>query len=259
MFGLAIRLVGISVGFTVVVGGIAVFGALLPFLVTNEQSLFEKDGIYILISLLSTIIGVIFCGIASKLRDVENKPKETAAGSAANFKAGLLLCILAALLSSMLNLAFYFGSPVADAASTYLGEQSTPFLVNHSVWQLALAAGFVPYLVYCSFLMVKNKSFKNYKINIFGVNGMYAGLMALLWFSCIVTYGMGSEKLGKYGASLGWLILMAVTVIVGNIWGLLTNEWKGTSAKARKLMLVGIVFLIGNIFIIGLPKIFGWY
>jgi L-rhamnose-H+ transport protein len=259
MFGLAIRLVGISVGFTVVVGGIAVFGALLPFLVTSEQSLFEKDGIFIFISLLSTIIGVIFCGIASKLRDVERTPNETAKSSTGNFKAGLLLSILAALLSSMLNLAFYFGSPVAEAASTYLGDRSAPFLVNHAVWQLALAAGFIPYVVYCSYLMIKNQTFKNYKVNISGTNGMYAGLMALLWFSCIVTYGVGSEKLGKYGASLGWLILMAVTVIVGNVWGLLTNEWKGTSLKARKLMLIGIVFLIGNIFIIGLPKIFGWY
>ncbi len=159
----------------------------------------------------------------------------------------------------MLNLAFYFGSPVSDAANIYLGQRSVPFLVNHAIWQLALAAGFIPYLAYCTFLMVKNKTFKNYKVNIAATNGMYASLMALLWFSCIFTYGVGSEKLGKYGASLGWILLMAVTVIIGNVWGLLTNEWKGTSSKARKLMLIGIVFLLGNIFIIGLPKMFGWY
>ncbi len=259
LFGLAIRLVGISVGFTVVVGGIAVFGALLPFLVNSEHSLFEKDGIFILFALVSTIVGVIFCGTASKLRDVENSPNETAKLSTGNFKAGLLLSVLAALLSSMLNLAFYFGSPVADAANIYLANRSTPFLVNHAIWQLALVAGFIPYLVYCTFLLIRNNSFENYKLNISATNGAYACLMATLWFSCIVSYGIGSEKLGNYGASLGWLILMAVTVIIGNIWGVLTNEWKGSSSKARTLMITGIVFLVGNIFIISLPKLFGWY
>jgi L-rhamnose-H+ transport protein len=258
LFGLALKLVGISVGFTVVVGGIAVFGALLPFLMNSDRSLFEGEGIFVLVSLVSTVIGVIFCGIASKRRDLERSTGDTTKNIQGNFKAGLLLCVVAALLSSMLNLAFYFGSPVADAAQKYLGGRSTPFLVNHAVWVITLGAGFIPYLIYCLYLMARNKTFNRYKAANAPINWVYAALMAVLWFLCIICYGIGTEKLGATGASLGWLILMAVTVIVGNVWGTLTNEWKGTSVGVRKLMLIGILFLMGNIFIIGLPKIMGW-
>ncbi len=257
MFGLAIRLVGISVGFTVVVGGIAVFGALVPFLLNNDHSLFANEGISILLSLIATITGVIFCGFASKLRHSELNPGEAVNNTAGTFKAGLLLSVLAALLSSMLNMAFYFGTPIAEAAHQYLKDRSTPFLINHSIWVITLGAGFIPYLIYCVYLMVKNKTFIYYKNS--ETNWLYAGLMAILWFLCIIFYGIGSEKLGTEGASLGWLLLMAVTVIAGNIWGFLTNEWKGTSLRARKLMITGIIFLVGNILIIGLPKIMGWY
>jgi L-rhamnose-H+ transport protein len=259
LFGLAIRLVGISVGFTVVVGGIAVFGALLPFLVNGEHSVFSNEGLFIMMSLVSTIIGVTFCGVASKLRTNEQKPSSASAPTGANFKAGILISVLAALLSSMLNLAFYFGAPVAEAAQQYLQGRSTPFLVNHSIWVIALFAGFFPYMLYCMFLMIRKRTFANYKSNNTQVNLLYAGLMALLWFSCIILYGIGSEKLGTAGASLGWLVLMAVTVIVGNIWGFVTKEWKGTSSKAKNLMFAGILFLVVNILIIGLPKILGWY
>lgn len=252
LFGLAIRLVGFSVGYTIVIGGIAAFGTLIPFIVNNEASVFSEEGMPVLLAVLSTVIGVFFCAWAGKVRDRDITSENTAAQVKKKFMIGLLIAISAGLLSSMLNFAFSFGKPIAETAKQNLADSATPFLINHTVWTVALAGGFIPFLVYCIYLMQKNKSFKNYNTNIRKTNWLYASLMALIWFSCIVLYGIGSEKLGKLGTSFGWLILMSVTVIVGNIWGFITNEWKGTSLKARRLMLTGILFLIANILIIGI-------
>jgi L-rhamnose-H+ transport protein len=251
LFGLAIRLVGFSVAYTIIIGGIAAFGALIPFLIVGNASLFSSKGLPILLALIATVTGISLCAWATKLKEKRLKPVNDQAGKKNKFGFGIAVCVAAAILSSMLNLAFHFGRPIADKAVQLTGFSKSPFIINHTVWVVALSAGFIPFFVYCSYLMAKNKSAWNF-LKAKKANWGYSSLMALLWFCCIVLYGLGSEKLGSGGTSTGWLILMSVTVIVGNLWGLISGEWRETSGKEGKVMIAGVFFLLANIVIVGI-------
>ncbi len=80
--------------------------------------------------------------------------------------------------------------------------------------------------------------------------------MGGLWFSCISLYGAGVANLGKLGATIGWLILMSFTVIVGNLWGIFTGEWKDAPQKAKRKMITGLIILFSSVVLVAVSKFF---
>ena len=64
-------------------------------------------------------------------------------------------------------------------------------------------------------------------------NILHALLMGLLWFACITLYGAGASQLGKLGTTIGWLICMTVTVIMSNLWGMMTGDWEHAPIEAK--------------------------
>jgi L-rhamnose-H+ transport protein len=71
---------------------------------------------------------------------------------------------------------------------------------------------------------------------------------------CIVFYGAGASFLGKLGTAVGWLILMAVTVLIGNLWGVITGEWEQAPKEAKQRMMQGFLLLVGSVILVGLGK-----
>ncbi len=51
-------------------------------------------------------------------------------------------------------------------------------------------------------------------------------------------------------AIFGWSILMALNIAISNIWGILLKEWKGSSAKTRMVLWIGIIILILSTFVV---------
>ena len=63
-------------------------------------------------------------------------------------------------------------------------------------------------------------------------------------------YGMGTTKMGKYDFA-SWSIHMAFIIIFSNMWGLILKEWKGSSNRTLRYVIIGILILILSTFIIG--------
>ena len=255
LFGLGLYLVGLSLGYTIIMGLIAVTGALIPMLVHYPESFLTIGGIVIIVAMFVTGAGVALCGIAGMIRDkhrIENKESREAH---VNFKLGFLVCLASGLFSAMLNLAFSFGAPIAEAARLYMGELGTPFNANNAVWFLALTGGSIPFLIYCGWLLLSRRTYQKFAESGTALYWLWSFLMGAMWISCIVLYGAGANQLGHLGTTIGWLILMAVTVLVGNVWGILTGEWKGAPKKARQRMGQGLALLISSVFLVGIGKI----
>ena len=64
-------------------------------------------------------------------------------------------------------------------------------------------------------------------------------------------YGMGTTQMGKYDFS-SWSIHMAFIIVFSNIWGLILNEWKGSSRRTLVIIISGILVLIFSTIVIGL-------
>jgi len=250
-FGLGLYWVGFSIGYTVIIGIIAVTGALVPLVVHQPHLLIQPSGLLILAAMVVTIVGVFFCGQAGQLRILNSADSITPQRS---FSVGLLICIISGILSSMLNLAFDFGAPIADSARELLGNHASSFTVSLAVWLVALSGGFIPNLLYCSICLCRRNSWNKFLLPAVTGHWLRASLMGTLWFACIIFYGIGATQLGKLGTTVGWLILMSVTVIVGNLWGVATNEWKNAPPQALRKMIIGTGFLLSSVILVSFGK-----
>ncbi|MGH9448612.1 MAG: L-rhamnose/proton symporter RhaT, partial [Terriglobia bacterium] len=162
-------------------------------------------------------------------------------GQKGSFKAGLIICVLSGIFSAMLNLAFTFSKPLAQAAALAGASQGG---AQNFVWLIALVGGFIANGIYTCFLLTRNHTWKKFTMPRSGVLALTGLGMAFLWYGGVLFYGRGAGDMGEIGTVVGWPIFMATMIIFSSIWGFVTDEWKGASARAKAYMLAGVIVLI---------------
>ena len=73
--------------------------------------------------------------------------------------------------------------------------------------------------------------------------------MGFLWLFGFYLYGVGKTQVGELGA-ICWPIFMTIMVVVANIWGLVTGEWKNADRRAFRYLTAGIIVIICSSLII---------
>jgi L-rhamnose-H+ transport protein len=81
-------------------------------------------------------------------------------------------------------------------------------------------------------------------------NYLFCALAGVTWYMQFFFYTMGETKMGKYGFS-SWTIHMASIVMFSTLWGLALREWRGASAKSKRLLGLGLAVLLASTIIIG--------
>ena len=95
--------------------------------------------------------------------------------------------------------------------------------------------------------MFKNGTWSNFKSPGLGRNLSLTFLMGILQFGVIFLYGVGAYFLGDLGTSLGYALFMSISIIIANLLGFISGEWKGASQKSVNWIIVAMVVLIvGN-------------
>jgi len=252
-FGVGLYMVGLSLGYSIIMGVTAVAGALIPMLIFNPDKVATPGGFVIILGMVVTVAGVTLCGRAGIIKEKEAKTENSNQPNRYKFKWGLLVCLASGILNSLLNLSFVFGQPIADTARESLAEAAlVSFRASNAIWVLTLLGAFVTNLLYCGGCLLVKKTWRNYSQPQTGIYWFYAFLMGTLWMTGVALYGAGASNLGKLGATVAWVILMATTVLIGNLWGVLSGEWKNASPKARRSMTRGLLLLIGAIVLVSL-------
>jgi L-rhamnose-H+ transport protein len=237
LFGLAVDLIGIALAFSIVLGLSAAMGSLIPLLQLHRDRLFSPAGLGILSGIALVLAGVAVCAIAGRAREkaVAAPAHRTSAST------GLLCAVLAGIGAAAMNFGVAFGQPVIDAATAAGAGEAWR---TNAVWAPLLAAGAIPNLLYCIFLMRKNRSASNFTIAGTASYWGLAGVMAVLWFVSTLMYGVASIKLGELGPVLGWPFFMSLIVISASLLGLLTGEWKGAGKGPVRIQLAGVALLV---------------
>lgn len=172
------------------------------------------------------------------------------------FGLGLTLAIVSGVLSACFNFGLEAGAPLAQVANT-LWKQANPastteFLFrNNVIYVVVLWGGLTTNLIYCLYLNSRNHSFNDYsnpKTPLLR-NYLLSALAGTTWFLQFFFYGMGESKLGN-GAS-SWILHMSFIILIANMWGLISNEWKGVSLKTRNTLFVGVITIIIAVLIVG--------
>jgi L-rhamnose-H+ transport protein len=259
MFGQGISAVGISMGNTLVLAISASFGSFIPILLLAPERLHRPQGKAIILGTLIGIVGIACCGLAGFGRDKSQKGKANdtrggMVGHARPFVIGLLLCTGSGLLSAAFNIGYSLASPVLQTA-VRMGHSS--FAGSNLIWLLMLTSGSLPNICFCAYLFKKNGSLRKYATPNSVPLYLLACVMGVLWGGSIFVYGLASPDLGKLGPAIGWPLSLITGLIIANIWGFLTGEWKLTRLKDRQWMALGILILLVAIVTLGWSSTLG--
>ncbi|MBL7077896.1 MAG: L-rhamnose/proton symporter RhaT [Kiritimatiellae bacterium] len=295
-FGLTMRYLGIALGYAIALGLCAAFGTLVPPIFKGEfmQILTTGSGQVILLGVVVCLGGIALSGKAgiSKERELSDEQKQESV-TEFSFVKGVIVAIIAGMLSAAMAYAFAAGKPIAEAA---LAQGAPPLWQNLPILIVALFGGFVTNCIWCLGLSIKNKTWGEYfgkvanhlpardKETIIETvtdapgeemaeampqadtgtvteppllrNYIFCALGGVTWYLQFFFYGMGSTQMGAYDFS-SWTLHMASIIIFSTIWGIALKEWKGTSKATHMWIALGLVVLILSTMVIGYGNTLG--
>jgi L-rhamnose-H+ transport protein len=238
-FGLAVDSIGIALAFSVILGLAASVGSLFGLLKDHADKVFTAGGLGVLGGVALVILGVGICAVAGRKREVA-LGKGPQAGKA-SIGMGLLYCLFSGLGSALVAIGFDAGKPLFDQ-SIALGGSSTwaPMVA----WLPLMVAGGIPNLIYCVYLLKKNRTGSKFSAGSTGGYWFLAFIMAFFWFGSTLMYGIAKGSLGTWGTTLAWPMFMSLIVLTASFHGIRTGEWKGTGKAPLRIQLGGLAVLI---------------
>ena len=249
-FGLSMRYLGVALGQSISLGTCAGFGTLLPAIFAGTN-LFQGQGLILLVGVCITLAGIAVIGYAGSLRS-KNMTEEEKKAAIKDFALtkGLLVALLAGVMSACFALGLDAGTPIKEAALT---NGVKPLFAGLPVILLVTFGGFLTNAAYCIQQNIKNKTGKEYFSvpgGIFVNNVLFCALAGVLWYSQFFGLEMGKSFLvdSPLLMAFSWSILMSLNVTFSNVWGILLKEWKGCNSKTISVLVIGLVILVFSVF-----------
>lgn len=249
-FGLGIAALGLALGFAIILGITASVGALLPLLILGSADHAQSPHLLIYFGVAVMLIGIAVCACAGRMKETAlGADVSLAAARRPSYSWGLLCCILSGILSSFGNLGFAFGTEMTKVSlrwNTPAQFASIPF------WAVIIAPLFVCNAGYCVYLLVRNRTFPYFNTAGTVHYHLLTASMALMWLIGMLLYGVGATMLGRLGPTVGWALLMSLVVVVANVWGIVTGEWKVAGRRPLRVMSAGLAIVVVSMFVVGL-------
>ncbi|WP_158823284.1 L-rhamnose/proton symporter RhaT [Granulicella sp. S156] len=285
-FGLAIRYLGLGLGYAIALGFCTAFGTLIPPIFHGQMHtiLHERSGQVILCGVAMCILAIAVSGAAgySKEQEVSEEDKAAAGERDFSFVKGLIIAIFAGIMSSFFAFGLDAGKPIADIARIQLKAAGGKDLYsNLPVLIVVLWGGFVTNLIWSAILIVRNRSIGQFagapgdnpmgtatvtgetlqdvdprqftqriSSGVLTRNYLLAASAGVIWYFQFFFYSMGTTKMGKYDFA-SWTLHMASIIIFANLWGIALKEWRDTSLRTRLLVGCGLALLIGSTVVVG--------
>jgi len=239
---------GISVGATLPLAlkGSGLFGA--------APDVTSRAGLTVLAGVAVILVGIAVCTVAGFSRGrILQKMEAVGRQASGNFLGGLIMVIVAGILSSGLGLCFVYGQgPIIDAVQAQ-GVGLIP--ANMAVWAVALLGGTLVNLLYPAYLMTRRDSW-----HILFSSGREIALaitIGVQFMIAIMMLGRGMLFLGALGGSIGFGIQQATQIMGNQGVGFVSGEWRGISGKPRQQMYLALAILIVGVVILAFANTLG--
>jgi L-rhamnose-H+ transport protein len=253
MMGLAYKYVGMAITFAIVLGISSSIGTLVPLMVLAPEQVLRHQGLAVMTGVGIALVGTAVVTWAAWERDAARKSAnagaEVTTGSPTRrLITGLALAICSGVLSSCGNLGFAFGGEISQRAHE-LG--AGPIGAASALWSAILFPVFLWNVGYSLLLLRKNRTTYLFREPGTAHYWLLGIVMGIDWMAGMAAYGAGALLLGKMGTSMGWILFVACMIIVANILGAVTGEWKGARPKTLAIMAGGIAILLIAIVVVG--------
>lgn len=244
-WGLMIRYLGIGLGLAIGCGLCSATGTLIPPIVTGHAGDLFRDtsAVVTFVSVLVSLVGIVFVGLAGKLKEGElDEAAKKKAVAEFDFKKGMLVALFSGIASAGMNFGLQSGGALEAAAK----EAGTPAAwCGMPVLMVVLWGGLIVNVAWCLWQNKKNGSFGDYG-KMFGGNFaaiVLAGLAGVIWACQFACQKVGEPQMGdlKY---IGFAVVMGSSIFFSSLLGLFMGEWKGTGAKTKGALALGILVLL---------------
>jgi L-rhamnose-H+ transport protein len=257
--GICLYRLGVAVQGAVLNGvGVAV-GTLAPLIMLHRNVLFQNSGLLILLGITATLSGVTLCGWSGCRREKQARSQGRGAGFSSNESAMsqtgstpkqyifyLGIAIGSGALSSLLNIALAYSSGIMNKV---IAEGGLPSWAPFAVWPIALLGGSVVSIVYCVYLLSKNKTWGCFNQKYGEV--IYPTLTALMWMGGIALYSSATTLMGTLGISIGFAIFTVTMIICNQLVAVFTGEWNLMQRNIYRLFYIGITCLVFAVVAVG--------
>ena len=252
LYGICIVHIGAAIAGAVLTSFGILVGVTMPLifkgsgLFENAPGLFSPSGMMILSGLIVIVFGVTFMGKAGILREKEHDKNSSTLLKNKKFIHGLVLSILAGILSSCISLTFvYSQGPVVEA---FMQQGASKIIANVAVWAGGLFGGALVNLVYPLYLMIRNRNMHV----LFRPNReiLLAAIIGIQLITGAFMLGRGMVLLGILGASVGFGIQQGMQIIGNQVVGFGSGEWRNITRRTRNFMYTGIILVLVAIVIL---------
>jgi L-rhamnose-H+ transport protein len=250
LFGLGMDRLGMSLGYPIIMGLIAVLGGLIPFVLFHPNDLLSRRGCIYLLGTVLAIGGIILCSKAAARRDRERS--SSTVNAPANLLSGLLIAISAGILSSLPNLGISVSATLTNAGASF---GIPPARAANAVWVLFFSMGFVVNGAYCLWQMQRKSQLADLLRQATPRNLTLIFAMAAMWIGSFYIYGIGTSLLGSAGTILAWPLFICTSILIGNFWGIRAGEWTSSTPAARATLRAGMAILLLSVIVIALVNL----
>lgn len=247
LFGLAMDMLGLALGYPLIMGLNASVGTFVPLLWTYEGAMFSGHRLFLGIGTAIAIAGISVCSVAGARRQSGIQQIDSRTGR--RTLTGLAVAIASGFLSALPNIGLFYGTASVESARR-LGASSA--LAGNAVWFIFFTFGGVVNVLYCLWLMIRHKNTHALFARAHVANWLPALAMGGMWIASFYLYGIGAAALGHGGSTIGWPIFITLSIGVGVFGGLSRGEWKGTTPQAKTLLWLGLFLIIVAVLMIPL-------
>jgi L-rhamnose-H+ transport protein len=249
MFGLAMDMLGLTLGYPLIMGLNASVGTFVPLLWFDGLTMFSGRRLLISVGTLVAITGIGVCSVAGARR--QSSAHGTNVASRMRFVAGLVMAVVSGCLSCLPNIGLAYGVATTETARR-LG--ASPVFAGDAVWLVFFTFGALVNVAYCFWLMNRHKSLGAFAAPDRAANWCWSLPMGAIWIASFYLYGVGAARLGGSGSTIGWPILVSVSIAIGVLCGLGKGEWEDAPARAKNLLWGGLALIVLAVLIIPLGK-----
>ena len=257
LYGVAVDLLGIALGFAIQLGLSIVLGSLLPLFWARAISLRSREDWLFALGLALMVAGVLVCAQAGGKKSA-SLPGSGPGGASSRpgrdkFRAGLIIALVGGILAPTLNFGIQYGTNLLAKTGETAGRGGFPAVI-YLAWAVFLSAAAMVQAGYCFWRLVRTGQMSALGAPGAARDASQVAVMSSLWIASVFIYGRSAFGLGRLGNSFGWPIFIALIILTSNAWGVILGEWRGASRSTFYRMLAGSAVLILAAFLIGQGK-----
>jgi L-rhamnose-H+ transport protein len=251
-FGISIRYIGFSLTYAIAVGLSSVLGTLIPPLVKGTLgTTLQKPGAgWIIVGIMVGTAGIALAGTAGRMK--ERDLSEQAGAAEFSLMKGLLLSLLAGVLSAVYGFALEAGEPIADVASAH----GAGVWRGNVVYIFSNTGAFVTTAVYCLFLHARHRTMGEIfelptgpEMASLPINWLMAVMTGVFWYGQFFFYNLGHVRMGAYKFT-SWAIHMIMLVLFSIVVGIVLREWRACRRLTHRTVALALLVLVAAVFLL---------